>query len=295
MRACCRPALGARASWNYQLRLVRRRRGRGARELRHEPAAAPGQPAGTTWSPSTPADQDRPGAGCWPRWITPTRCTPAPRSPRSGAARAERRRHRLRGRLPRVGIPRGRLPVRRGRRRVAGGPLVTAFPASAFLYECQIRHVRAAPVRNVFSYRTYQWLVDTDDLPRLPGGSGRWPASAPPTTSATRAAASGRTWTGSWPPAGSTWRRAGHDAGPRPGARPRVQPADRVLVPRPVRVARVRRGRGAQHLRRAALLPAAHRRGRPRRRGQGVLRLARSTPSTAGTGWRCPSRARGSR
>ena len=47
---------------------------------------------------------------------------------------------------------------------------MTAFPASAFLYECQIRHVRAAPVRNVFSYRTYQWLVDTGDLPELPPG-----------------------------------------------------------------------------------------------------------------------------
>jgi len=47
---------------------------------------------------------------------------------------------------------------------------VTAFPASAFLYECQIKHVRAAPVRNVFSYRTYQWLVDTDELPELPPG-----------------------------------------------------------------------------------------------------------------------------
>ncbi len=47
---------------------------------------------------------------------------------------------------------------------------MTAFPASAFLYECQIRHVRAAPVRNAFSYHTYQWLVDADDLPRLPPG-----------------------------------------------------------------------------------------------------------------------------
>jgi uncharacterized protein len=47
---------------------------------------------------------------------------------------------------------------------------VTALPASAFLYECQIRHVRAAPLRNAFSYRTYQWLVDTGDLPELPPG-----------------------------------------------------------------------------------------------------------------------------
>jgi DUF1365 family protein len=36
------------------------------------------------------------------------------------------------------------------------------------LYECTITHVRTAPLRNIFAYRTYQWLVDLDDLPRLP-------------------------------------------------------------------------------------------------------------------------------
>jgi DUF1365 family protein len=38
----------------------------------------------------------------------------------------------------------------------------------ATLYECAVRHVRAAPLRNAFTYRTYQWLVDLDALPRLP-------------------------------------------------------------------------------------------------------------------------------
>jgi uncharacterized protein len=38
------------------------------------------------------------------------------------------------------------------------------------LYECGIRHVRAAPLRNAFTYRTYQWLVDLDAVPELP----RW-------------------------------------------------------------------------------------------------------------------------
>jgi len=36
----------------------------------------------------------------------------------------------------------------------------------AALYECKISHVRTVPLRNVFRYRTYQWLVDLDDLPR---------------------------------------------------------------------------------------------------------------------------------
>ena len=53
----------------------------------------------------------------------------------------------------------------------------------------------AAPVRNVFSYRTYQWLVDLDDVPRMPAGCGRSPTSGPATTWVTRLRASGRTWT----------------------------------------------------------------------------------------------------
>lgn len=36
------------------------------------------------------------------------------------------------------------------------------------LYECEVEHVRSAPLRHAFRYRTYQWLVDLDALPRLP-------------------------------------------------------------------------------------------------------------------------------
>jgi len=39
----------------------------------------------------------------------------------------------------------------------------------ATLYECRIVHVRQSPLRHAFSYRTYEWLVDVDKLPR-PGG-----------------------------------------------------------------------------------------------------------------------------
>jgi DUF1365 family protein len=45
---------------------------------------------------------------------------------------------------------------------VTGRPLA---PGAA-LYECRITHTRLAPLRNVFTYRTYQWLVDLDHLPR---------------------------------------------------------------------------------------------------------------------------------
>ncbi|AGZ45014.1 hypothetical protein AFR_33780 [Actinoplanes friuliensis DSM 7358] len=40
------------------------------------------------------------------------------------------------------------------------------------VYESTVRHVRVSPLRHAFSYRTYQWLVDLDELPR-----NRWYAS----------------------------------------------------------------------------------------------------------------------
>jgi DUF1365 family protein len=52
----------------------------------------------------------------------------------------------------------------------AASPATGAAVGTAALYECGIRHVRAAPLRQAFTYRTYQWLVDLDALPELP----RW-------------------------------------------------------------------------------------------------------------------------
>ncbi|WP_229715618.1 DUF1365 domain-containing protein [Mangrovihabitans endophyticus] len=40
------------------------------------------------------------------------------------------------------------------------------------IFDCEVRHVRTAPLRHAFAYRTYQWLVDLDHLPRR-----RWLAS----------------------------------------------------------------------------------------------------------------------
>jgi DUF1365 family protein len=39
---------------------------------------------------------------------------------------------------------------------------------SAALYESRIRHVRNAPLASSFTYGSYQWLVDLDQLPSLP-------------------------------------------------------------------------------------------------------------------------------
>lgn len=41
---------------------------------------------------------------------------------------------------------------------------------NASLYRCEVRHARTEPLQHSFRYRTYQWLVDLDDLPTLP----RW-------------------------------------------------------------------------------------------------------------------------
>lgn len=39
---------------------------------------------------------------------------------------------------------------------------------AAALYEVHVGHVRSERVRHAFRYRSYQWLVDLDDLPALP-------------------------------------------------------------------------------------------------------------------------------
>jgi uncharacterized protein len=39
---------------------------------------------------------------------------------------------------------------------------------TAALYLCQITHIRAHPIRRAFRYHSYLWLVDLDDLPRVP-------------------------------------------------------------------------------------------------------------------------------
>jgi uncharacterized protein len=44
-----------------------------------------------------------------------------------------------------------------------------ALAPGAALYECRVFHARRTPLRNAFSYRTYQWLVDLDALPRPRG------------------------------------------------------------------------------------------------------------------------------
>src|SRR5262249_30828081 len=133
---------------------------RAARALPPEPAAEPGRPRGLhrhAGRPGRPAPRHRPDelrasglyAGLGRRAAPP--------------ARAEHQRHRVRRRLPRLGFPRGRLPVRR-----RGGPGPRRHLVRARIYEVTISHARSAPLRNVFRYRSYLWLVALDHLPRVP-------------------------------------------------------------------------------------------------------------------------------
>ena len=41
---------------------------------------------------------------------------------------------------------------------------------TAAIYRTSIRHVRRDPLKNAFTYRSYSWFVDVDDLPRCPAG-----------------------------------------------------------------------------------------------------------------------------
>ena len=103
------------------------------------------------------------------------------------AARAQRRHDRLRGRLPRLGLPRGRLPVRGATRRRAwacsGEPSVTGSRRGDAV-RVEIVHVRAdpgaprSPTPQLPVVRRHRRPAS-----RCRAGCAGWPASNPATTS----------------------------------------------------------------------------------------------------------------
>ena len=116
----------------------------------------------------------------------------------------------------------------RGRRRTLGLAVGERTPRPAptpRIYATTIRHARREPVRHIFSYRSYTWLVDLDDLPRLHGRSaapaGRLRGPRPPRRPA--AASCARTSTRFLADHGiDLRRRPGPDARQRPGPRLRA-------------------------------------------------------------------------
>ena len=199
-------------------------------------------PAGLPGHPERRTSAGRPGHGDRPDGRTSTRSTPRSRSPRSARLpELNDGRHRLRRRLPRLGIPRGRLraPASRGRALGVGErTLVTRR-------RCTPGRRRRGDLRFHDPPRPSRPLRHDFTLPQLPvARRPRRPAAA-----ARLAAAAGRLRVPRPPRRPAPQhprqrrrlpRRARHRPGggrvlharQRPGARLRLQPDQRLLVPR---------------------------------------------------------------
>ncbi len=162
--------------------------------------------------------------------------------------------HRLRGGVPRLGLPRGRLPFGgRGSRR-PGGEVVSA------LYPCTITHLRNRPTKYALRHRTYLWLIDPDRPPRLPralrplarfDARDHFGGTAPTIRDRARPIPAGGAW---------SWATAPSPCSPRPGCSGTSStrsPSTGATAPTAVPL---RRRRGAQHVRRTARLSPASRR-----------------------------------
>ena len=146
---------------------------------------------------------------------------------------------------------------------------------TAALYPCEITHVRARPIRRTFRYRSYLWLVDLDDLPRVPlplRPLARFRARDHLGDPAARSLAPA--WTPTWHATASAWPAAGCSCSATPGS------SATSSTRSPCSGATGADGtpggghrRSPQHLRPAARVPAAPGRPRPGGGGQGLLRL----------------------
>ena len=264
----------ARASWNYRMDACDDGLARRPRQLLDEPAAGLDDADDLRRHPQR-RRPGRPGHGRSPRWTTSTRSTPPTPVAAPQRLRTRRRRPaRVRRRLPGLGLPRGRLPLRRRGRRGVRGDLVspespsrpTDLPALVVGSRSATRGAR--PLRHAFTYRHYQWLVDLDALPRLP-------LAARPARPLRRPRPPRRRSAGRQHPRRRRRGSSPRAASPRRGDRVLMLAHARVLghVFDPMTVfwcldpdgdAARRRRRGAQHLRRPARLPA-----RPGRRRAG--------------------------
>ena len=101
--------------------------------------------------------------------------TPDSVAAQATAPRDRHRPDRLRRRLPRLGVPRGRRALRPRRRRAArriGGRAETGAsdgrrqpPGATGIYATTITHTRRTPFARRFTHRSHTWVVDLDDLP----------------------------------------------------------------------------------------------------------------------------------
>ena len=182
---CCRPRARAQASWNYRLpscdaapttvnvsyNMNRLQRLDAPRDLRRDPERR--RPRSTRAGSST-------GWSTRTRSTRPSRSTPQQRLPELSDGDG-----RLRRRVPRLGLPRGRLPVRCRRR---GAAWACAGDRCSAVRRRGRRTCAPTRCGTRSATRGYQWFVDLDDLPRCRAGCAAWPASRRATTSATRTA-----------------------------------------------------------------------------------------------------------
>ena len=209
-------------------------------------------------------------------------------------ALARRAAHRLRRRVPRLGLPRGRRRERHRRRRahLAGRDVST----HSALYDAVLEHERYAPAHNAFRYRIYQLLLDLDELDEL---SADIPFLSFDRRNLVEVRAADhlgdprlsirdnvRTWLDSR--GVERARRTHRAAHARAHVRVRLQSRLLLLRAQPRRHARVRRGRGAQHVRGALAVPA--RRARTSSTGTAACASAPRSASTSRRSW--TSRAR---
>ncbi len=179
---------------------VRRRLRAGAGQLLDEPAAGPRRAGRLPGHPQRHRP-DRSGHGAAPDGLRAPDLHRGLGRRAAAAARPEHRAHRLRGGVPRVGLPRGRLRRRRPGRRDVRRRLVTALQerpqagtagsrwtpvATPALYDVRIGHTRSHPLRNAFEYGGHLWLVDLDDVASRPARPGRAAAPLAPRPAAVR-------------------------------------------------------------------------------------------------------------
>ena len=203
----------------------------------------------------------------------------------AAAGLAEQRPARVRRRLPGLGLPRGRLPLRRRRRRGPGSGLVTPSPPRPSCRPTSATGARGRSPTRSSTGRACGSSTPTDAeaafprwlrAARVDPGRGPLRGRRPPPADREGAALPGRARP-------AVDRAPGADAGERPVAGLRLRPAHDVLLPRRGRHARGGARRGAQHLRRAALLPARRRRRSRPRPSTRSSTSRRSSPSRVAT------------
>ena len=183
-------------------------RGAGHRDLRPDAAPAAADRRPTTWSPSAARTWSTRDTVIDAHGVRAPALQPRLGRRPAAPARGRHRPARLRRRLPRLGVPRGRRALGRSPRPSSSGCRgTTPVPHRASpLRRARSAHTRRTPFRRQFAHRSHVWLVDLDALPDH-GLLGAVRGPRPPRLRPTPRSAP--TSTPSWPRTASTSTAAG--------------------------------------------------------------------------------------